>query len=214
MGVEHPEDLSERQIRVALLRIGGRMLLAAGVLLTAYWLIPLEWFDEGWSAFAVLVVGLGVYLFLVVRRMLRLRDSPQPMADLGEALVIVVVTLVTLFALTYAILSRNIEGAFNVPLDKHSALYFSMTVTTTTGFGDIVATANNVRDVVTFQMFITLLILALAVRGVTAAAQYGRQRNASGAAGSGAAPGGAAGGGGAAAGGAAGGGGEPNNSGP
>lgn len=180
MCVQRPEDMSERQIRFALFGIGARMVLATVALLTAYWLIPLEWFDEGWSAFAVLVLGLGVYLFLVVRRMIRLRDSPRPMADLGEALVIVVVTLVTLFALTYAILSRNIDDAFNVALDKESALYFSMTVTTTTGFGDIVATTNRVRDMVTFQMFITLLILAVAVRGVTAAAQYGRKRQTSG----------------------------------
>lgn len=151
------------------------MVLAAAALMLAYWLIPLKWFDEGWTAFAVLLVGLAFYLYLVARRMTRLRYSLQPMADLGEALIVVVLTLVTVFALTYAILSRNIEGAFNVPLDKHSAIYFSMTVTTTTGFGDITATANNVRDVVTFQMFITLLILALAVRGLTAAAQYGRK---------------------------------------
>lgn len=169
--------MDERQVRRALLAIGARMLLTGVVLMLAYWLVPLEWFDESWVGYVVLVLGLMVYLFLVVRRMNRLRYSPRPMADLGEALVVVVVTLVTLFALTYAILSRNIEGAFNVPLDKHSALYFAMTVTTTTGFGDIVAAANHVRDVVTFQMFITLLILAMAVRGVTAAAQYGRNRH-------------------------------------
>lgn len=172
--------MNDRQIRRALLLIGLRMLLTGGILMAVYWFVPLEWFDDSWSAFAVLVIGLSGYLFLVVRRMTRLRDSPRPMADLGEALVVVVVTLVTLFALTYAILSRNIDGAFNVPLDKHSALYFSMTVTTTTGFGDIVAATNSVRDVVTFQMFITLLILAVAVRGVTAAAQYSRKRHAGG----------------------------------
>lgn len=175
MGVEGTNHIDERQMRRALLVIGVRMVLAAGALLLAYWLVPLRWFDEGWTAFAVLLAGLGWYLFLVVRRMTRLRYSLQPMADLGEALIVIVLTLVTVFALTYAILSRNIEGAFNVPLDKHSALYFSMTVTTTTGFGDITATATNVRDVVTFQMFVTLLILALAVRGLTAAAQYGRK---------------------------------------
>ncbi len=169
------DPIDERQVRRALLTIGIRMVLAATALLVAYWLVPLRWFDQGWTAFAVLIAGLGWYLFLVVRRMTRLRYSIQPMADLGEALIVIVLTLVTVFALTYAILSRNVEGAFNVPLDKHSALYFSMTVTTTTGFGDITATATNVRDVVTFQMFVTLLILALAVRGLTAAAQYNRK---------------------------------------
>lgn len=173
--MDDTDHIDERQVRRALLGIGIRMVLAATVLMVAYWLVPLRWFDEGWTAFAVLLAGLALYLLLVVRRMMRLRYSVRPMADLGETLIVIVLTLVTLFALTYAILSRNVEGAFNVPLDKHSALYFSMTVTTTTGFGDITAKANSVRDVVTFQMFVTLLILAMAVRGVTAAAQYGRK---------------------------------------
>ena len=170
------DKMTKSEVRRWLFIVGARAIFAAVAVLALYWFLPPEWFDENWAGFALLVIGMVGYGVLVLTRMRRLRNSPRPMVELGEALVLVVVTLVTLFAFTYVVLSRNIEGAFNVPLDKHSALYFSMTVTTTTGFGDITATATNVRDVVTFQMFMTLLVLAGAVRGVTTAAQYARQK--------------------------------------
>lgn len=178
-----PDKMTKSEIRRWLFIVGARAIFAAVAVLALYWLLPPEWFDQNWAGFAVLIIGMVGYVMLVLTRMRRLRNSPRPMVELGEALVLVVVTLVTLFAFSYVVLSRNIEGAFNVPLDKHSALYFSMTVTTTTGFGDITAKATNVRDVVTFQMFMTLLVLAGAVRGVTTAAQYaqkqGRHRSSS-----------------------------------
>jgi hypothetical protein len=73
---------------------------------------------------------------------------------------------------------------------KHAALYFSMTVTTT-GFGDIVAVARYARDIVTAQMFITLIVLAAAIRGVTSAAQLGSHRRGDGGEGGGGAGAGA-----------------------
>ena len=40
-----------------------------------------------------------------------------------------------------------------------------MTVTSTVGFGDIVAVNDTSRSLVTFQMFMALVVLAAAVRG-------------------------------------------------
>lgn len=153
-----------------------RILLILALMLGGYWLIPLSWFDTSRAPLVLMVVGLSAYLMLVIRRMVRLSHAENPMLQLGESIVIVVVGLVCLFAFIYAVLSRNDPGAFSQEVDKHAALYFSMTVTTTTGFGDIVGVSTAARSLVTAQMFITLIVLATAVRGVTSAAQLGSRR--------------------------------------
>jgi hypothetical protein len=57
--------------------------------------------------------------------------------------------------------------------------------------GDIVAVARYARDIVTAQMFITLIVLAAAIRGVTSAAQLGSHRRGDGGEGGGGAGAGA-----------------------
>jgi voltage-gated potassium channel len=120
--------------RRALIDAGIRMVLALIAVLGGYWLVPLDWFDGYGAQLFLLLVGLVVYLVIVARRMIRLTRASNPMIQLGEAVVVVVVVLVCLFAFIYAVIANNDVEAFNEPLDKHAALYFSMTVTTTTGF--------------------------------------------------------------------------------
>jgi len=155
---------------------GVRMLIAAAVILAGYWLLPLDWFEGYGAPLVLLVVGMIGYLALVFRRMVHLAKASNPVVQLGESLILVIVGLVCLFAFTYAVLGAYEPDAFNVEVDKHAALYFSMTVTTTTGFGDIVATSPFSRNMVSLQMFITLIVLASAIRGVTFAAQLARKR--------------------------------------
>lgn len=153
-----------------------RIVLVVALMLGGYWLIPLSWFDTSRAPLVLLIVGLSAYLMLVIRRMVRLSHADYPMLQLGESVVIVVVGLVCLFAFIYAVLSRNDPAAFSQVVDKHAGLYFSMTVTTTTGFGDIVGVSTAARSLITAQMFITLIVLATAIRGVTSAAQLGSRR--------------------------------------
>ena len=55
-------------------------------------------------------------------------------------------------------------------------MYFSATVFTTVGFGDIVAKSQAARLIVTSQMMLDLVIIGIVVRGVASAIKTGRQR--------------------------------------
>ena len=54
-------------------------------------------------------------------------------------------------------------------------LYFSTTVFTTVGFGDITAKSEAARLVVTAQMWVDLAFLGLVVRTVTQAIKFNQQ---------------------------------------
>lgn len=81
----------------------------------------------------------------------------------------VLVTLVTVstiatfaliaFAATYRLLSADDVAAFNEPLGHTDALYFSLTTTTTVGFGDIAPVSGAARGVVMVQMLANVVVL-------------------------------------------------------
>ncbi len=58
-------------------------------------------------------------------------------------------------------------------------MYFSSTVFTTVGFGDITAKSEAARLVVTVQMWLDLVFLGLVLRVVTQAIKYSQQRRSS-----------------------------------
>jgi hypothetical protein len=72
--------------------------------------------------------------------------------------------------------------SFSQPLNHTDALYFTVTVFATVGFGDITATTAAARLVVTGQMIIDLIILGLGARVILGAVSRGRQRREPGAA--------------------------------
>jgi len=60
--------------------------------------------------------------------------------------------------------------------DAHDALYFTVTVFSTVGFGDITAKTEAARLVVTGQMITDLVTIGLAVKVIVGAVKQGRQR--------------------------------------
>jgi hypothetical protein len=81
-----------------------------------------------------------------------------------------------LFATTYFLMAHAQSAAFGVHLSRTDAMYFSATVFTTVGFGDITAKSQAARLIVTFQMMLDLVIIGIVVRGVVSAIKAGRQR--------------------------------------
>lgn len=65
------------------------------------------------------------------------------------------------FSYIYWSLSGSARGAFSVPLNKTDAAYFTLTTFTTTGFGDIAARSEAARLVVTVQMALGFVAVAV-----------------------------------------------------
>jgi hypothetical protein len=82
-----------------------------------------------------------------------------------------------LFASSYVTMASTNAANFNVhSLTRTDALYFTVTVFSTVGFGDITAVSQTARLVVTAQMLLDLLVLGLVVRAFVGAVQLARQR--------------------------------------
>jgi voltage-gated potassium channel len=138
----------------------GLLVAEVLVLVVAYFLIPLE----GSPAFRLLcyVVGLGLVVLVVgrqMRRHLASRDDDIRVDSLALAIVLAVL----LFALAYYALSTGRSGEFSGLTTRVDALYYSLTVATTTGFGDVSAESQLARVLVSAQLVFNMLIVATAV---------------------------------------------------
>ncbi len=73
-------------------------------------------------------------------------------------------------------MSHANQATFGPSQTRLDSLYFSTTVFTTVGFGDISAKTQAARAVVLGQMVLDLVILGLVVRLITNAIKIGRER--------------------------------------
>ena len=103
--------------------------------------------------------------------------SPQPAIRAIEGVAATAPLFLLLFAATYYVMAQTHPGHFSVQnLTRTDTLYFAVTVFSTVGFGDITATSQTSRVVVTLQMVLNLIVLGLGVRVFVGAARLGRQR--------------------------------------
>ena len=163
-----PERLSRRDRRRILVRALARPALIALVLVFVYFLLPLDHVGDLTAAFA-LAAGIVVVIALGWWQIRRIMAAEYPAVQAIEALTTVVVFYLVLFATVFFRMSVVNPGSFDEPLSRIDALYFCLTVFSTVGFG-----------VVTVQMVLNLILIALGIRLVTAAVQWRRRHRGAG----------------------------------
>ena len=87
------------------------------------------------------------------------------------------ILFLALFASSYFVMARLAATSFSAPLTRTDSLYFTVTVFSTVGFGDITAKTETARLVVTGQMIADLVILGLAIKVIVGAVKRGRQQS-------------------------------------
>ena len=93
-----------------------------------------------------------------------------------------------MFSVVYFLMAHAQPTSFGGSMTRTDSLYFSTTVFTTVGFGDITAKSQAARVIVTLQMWLDLVILGLVARLVVNAVKLGQHRHSQAAIGSGGAP--------------------------
>jgi hypothetical protein len=124
----------------------------------------------------MLAIGLAVLVGLVTLQVRWILRSRFPGLRGVEALATSIPLFLLLFAGTYVVLAAISASNFSEPLTRTDALYFTVTVFATVGFGDITAKTEAARLVVTGQMIVDLVAIALAVKVIVGAVKQGRQR--------------------------------------
>lgn len=164
-----------------LLKTGIPTLLAAlglaALILVAYAVVPLPDNDEPpWAVVISILVVSVIYMTVGVWAVFHIDRSPRPLRAGITALVVMLTAVVVLFALAYLALSIDNPDNFNVVLDRVSALYFTMTVLTTVGFGDIHAQSHPAMITVMVQMVVSLTLITTGARVIVEATRRATRR--------------------------------------
>jgi voltage-gated potassium channel len=154
----------------------ARVIAATGVLLALYYLLPLSR-DATWTAITTLCIGLLVLIGLVIVQVRSILVSPFAGIRAVEALASSVPLFLLLFAGTYFTLERLAPGTFSEPLTRSDSLYFTVTVFSTVGFGDITPKTELARLLVTGQMITDVVILGIAVKIIVGTARSRRSHS-------------------------------------
>lgn len=169
------QDLPAATRRRAVLRavLGG--FLSTTVLVVLYYALPL---DEPMDTGAVVrvLIGLAVFAVITVWQIRTIIGSPYPGMKAVEALGLLFPFYLLLFASTYFVMERASAASFTEPLTRTDALYFSVTVFSTVGFGDIAPKSEAARIVLIVQMLGDLVLLGAGVRLLLGAVRRGKER--------------------------------------
>jgi len=154
-----------------------RVTVSVAALAALYYLLPLD-HSSAPAAVTILLVGLAGFTALVTIQVWLIIRSPFPGLRAIESLATSVPLFLLLFAATYVALAALSPGSFGGHLTHTDGLYFTVTVFSTVGFGDITAKTETARLVVTGQMLADLVIFGVAIKVIVGAVQRGRQRRA------------------------------------
>jgi voltage-gated potassium channel len=160
-----------RRVLVTLLRALGSTV----ALVAIYYLLPLDRTSIS-VAVGMLAVGLLGLVGLVAFQVRAIIRATFPALRAVGALATSAPLFLLLFAGTYFVIGQVSAANFSEPLTRTDALYFTVTVFATVGFGDITATTQGARLLVTGQMVAGIVIIGLGARIIVDAVKRGQQR--------------------------------------
>jgi voltage-gated potassium channel len=169
------EQLPPAKRRRLVLRASLQALVTTAVLVALYYALPLDERSDAWTV-TQLVFGLVVLAGIVAWQVRAIIGSEFPRVRMLQALFMAVPFYVLTFAAAYFLISGSGDANFAEPLSRTDALYFTVTVLSTVGFGDITPKSEIARLVVTGQMIANLILIGLGARTLLGAAQLGLQR--------------------------------------
>jgi voltage-gated potassium channel len=160
-------------VRAGRRAIAGSLLRSAGtsaVLLVLYYVAPLDQPLDGATGllFLAALVLFGAVIAFQLRGILR---SLQPRLQAIRALAVGLPMLWVVFASTYWIVAVQQPGSFTEPLNRTDGLYFTITVFSTVGFGDISPVSQLARILVTIQILVGLITVGVIAKLVLGAVQ-------------------------------------------
>jgi hypothetical protein len=156
-------DLDPSLRRPAMLRSAAIIGLSWVLIFGAYFALPIGR-ESGLRA--VLRLGLDIALIgaVLAWQVKRISVAELPELRAVEALGIIIAVFLVAFSAIYLSLSHETPGTFTQTLDHARALYFTITVFSTVGFGDITPRTDASRLIVSAQMLLDLAIIGVVVR--------------------------------------------------
>jgi hypothetical protein len=156
--------------RRELLGTGLRAALSTGALLAVYFLMPIGGRHSVHSlvrdvgVMARLGVAAAVFISVLLLEIRGITKAKHPMLRATVAMAVVIPLFLIFFAWIYLNMSNSDTHTFGGAMSHMTALYFTVTVFSTVGFGDITPHTDLARLVTTVQMLADLAVIAIVVR--------------------------------------------------
>ena len=172
------EELTPAQRKRLITKMLVRSILVALLIVVAYYTLPLD--RPADVGLIILVVGLLVLAGILTWQIRMIVGSPFPRLRAFETLVVGIPLLLVVFASVYFLIDKAQVDSFTQALTKTDAMYFTVTVFSTVGFGDITANSELARTLVTLQMLFNLAVFGLVAKLIFGAVEIGLQRRSTG----------------------------------
>ncbi len=140
-----------------------------------YYNLPL---GAQWSRGTVVgfAVGLVAVVALIAWQARAIATAAYPRMRAIEALATTLAYFLFLFAVAYYLIAHGQPDTFSEPMSRTGALYLTVTVFTSVGFGDIVPRTDGTRILVMVQMLGSLAFLGAGARVLLTAVQTGLRK--------------------------------------
>jgi voltage-gated potassium channel len=159
-----------REVITTLIAMAVTWVLLVGI----YYLVPFTDRTSG-ESLVRLVLGIVAFAAVLAWQLRRVVDADIPGLRAVRALGAIIPVFLLVFAAVYLSLSQASTTHFSEPLDHSGALYLTITIFSTVGFGDITPEGDVARLVVSAQMLLDLVVIGAVVRLLTTAANVARQ---------------------------------------
>jgi hypothetical protein len=169
------DELPRRQRRRLVLRAFLRTITTIVVIVVAYFIAPLDSAMSPATIIELMLLALAIFAF-IGWQIWRITQSDYPTIRAVEALAFIIPAYLVFFTVIYFLIEHANPATFGTSQTRLDSLYFSATVFTTVGFGDISAKTQAARAIVLCQMVLDLVILGLVVRLVVNAVKIGQKR--------------------------------------
>ena len=151
-----------------------RVVIVTGTLFVVYATAPFDQRLDG-SIAARLFIALVVLLAVMGFQIRSVTRSPHPTLRGVETVAVSVPLLVLTFAAVYVATAQADQASFTESLSRVDGVYFSVTILATVGFGDIAATSETARVLVTLQMIVDLILVGLIAKVLVGAVRRRRE---------------------------------------
>jgi hypothetical protein len=152
-----------------------RATLTAAVLVVLYYTVPVGGAMDA-PTVALLLAGLLLFAVVITWQIRAIVGSKYPGLRAVEALASAIPLFLLLFAMVYFKMADLQAQAFSEPLTRTDSLYYTITVFSTVGFGDITPVTQPARVVTMVQMLGDLVVVGLVLQVMLGAVKAGRQR--------------------------------------
>ena len=168
-------DLAAPARRRLIVRAFTKVVVTTTALIAVYYVLPLDRAD-GTVILAWFAAGITAFVAVAATQIRAILHAPFPALRAIAGFGVAIPIFVLVFASMYLSMSAADPRAFSEALSHTDALYFTVTIFSTVGFGDITPSSQSARITTTVQMIGGLLVLGLLAQVVVSAVREARQR--------------------------------------